>query len=181
MVGPHDPRWEPRRFAALAARPNVSHAGRVPPEAVPSYLAATDIGITPYTGSPFNRASFPLKTLEYLSAGLPVVSADLPGARWLLDDLTRADAAPGQILTLASTPAGVVAAVRAMAVAPRDPAQADAPAPAAAQDELRRADRCRVFAARHSWARRGDALAEALGFRPAAEDRSGSAATARGR
>ena len=145
----------PQRFAALTARPNVSYAGRVPQEAVPSYLAAADIGITPYTASPFNRASFPLKTLEYLGAGLPVVSTDLPGARWLLDDLARSDPAEqqmtGQIMTLAGTPADVVAAVRRMAGEPGGkPGGEPAGEPAGEQ----RADRCRAFAARHSWARR---------------------------
>jgi teichuronic acid biosynthesis glycosyltransferase TuaH len=33
--------------------------------------------------SAFNQASFPLKTLEYLAAGLPVVSTDLDASRWL--------------------------------------------------------------------------------------------------
>lgn len=32
---------------------------------------------------PFNRASFPLKTIKYLAAGRAVVSTDLPAARWL--------------------------------------------------------------------------------------------------
>jgi teichuronic acid biosynthesis glycosyltransferase TuaH len=120
------------------------------------------VGITPYTGSPFNLASFPLKTLEYLSAGRPVVSTDLPGSRWLLDDLFRADQAPGQIMTLASTPADVVAAVRRMVGGPGDPAQTD---PDSATGRPRR-DRCRAFAARHSWDRRADALADAIGFSP---------------
>jgi teichuronic acid biosynthesis glycosyltransferase TuaH len=165
IVGPHDPRWEPQRFAALTARPNVSYAGRVPAEAVPSYLAAIDVGITPYTSSPFNLASFPLKTLEYLSAGRPVVSTDLPGSRWLLDDLTRADQAPDQIMTLASAPADVVAAVRRMVGGPDGPARAD-PDAATGRPEPPRGDRCRAFAARHSWDRRADALADAIGFSP---------------
>jgi teichuronic acid biosynthesis glycosyltransferase TuaH len=174
MVGPHDPRWEPSRFAALTARPNVSYAGRVPQDAVPSYLAAADIGITPYTASTFNRASFPLKTLEYLGAGLPVVSTDLPGARWLLDDLARADSAEpqmtSQIMTLAGTAAEVVAAVRRMAGEPgREP------------DREQRAGRCRAFAARHSWARRAETLAGVIGFTPSGEDHEAPIAAAGGR
>ena len=89
VIGPADPAWEPQRFPALIARPHVHYAGRIPAEEVPSYLAAMHIGITPYAHSPFNHASFPLKTLEYLGAGLPVVSTDLPTARWLRDDLAR--------------------------------------------------------------------------------------------
>jgi teichuronic acid biosynthesis glycosyltransferase TuaH len=188
IVGPCDPRWAPERFAALAARPGVRYTGRVPPADVPGYLAAIDIGITPYTSSEFNRASFPLKTLEYLAAGRPVVSSDLPGARWLHDDLAAADQAPAEIMTLASTPAEFVSAVRRLAAQPGgavdpahpgalDPAQPGAldpaqpggglAAPPGAAWEVARRNRCRAFARRHSWARRADALAAAIGLRPA--------------
>ena len=47
---------------------------------------ASAVGLVPYTDTQFNRASFPLKTLEYLAAGLPVVSSDLPSVRWLATD-----------------------------------------------------------------------------------------------
>jgi teichuronic acid biosynthesis glycosyltransferase TuaH len=158
----------------------VRYTGRVPPADVPGYLAAIDIGITPYTSSEFNRASFPLKTLEYLAAGRPVVSSDLPGARWLHDDLAAADQAPAEIMTLASTPAEFVSAVRRLAAQPGggvdpalpgalDPAQPDGgvAAPPGGAWEVARRDRCRAFARRHSWARRADALAAAIGLRPA--------------
>ena len=159
IVGPRAPRWEPERFAALVARPGVYYPGRVPAADVPGYLAAADIGITPYTSSRFNQASFPLKTLEYLAAGRPVVSSDLPGARWLRADLAAADQAPAEIMALASTPAEFVSAARQLTV-PRDGA-----------GELwaaARRERCRAFALRHSWARRADALAAAIGLHPSA-------------
>ena len=72
-----------RRLDALVARSTVRWVGRQPVERLPEFLAAMDVGLTPYTDTAFNRASFPLKTLEYLAAGLPVVSTDLPSARWL--------------------------------------------------------------------------------------------------
>lgn len=75
-----------RRLDALVARPNVQWVGRQPAERLPEFLAAMDVGLTPYRDTAFNRASFPLKTLEYLAAGLPVVSTDLPSARWLGTD-----------------------------------------------------------------------------------------------
>jgi teichuronic acid biosynthesis glycosyltransferase TuaH len=164
IVGPRDPRWEPARFAALAARPSVHYTGRVPAADVPGYLAAIDIGITPYTGSEFNRASFPLKTLEYLAAGRPVVSSDLPGARWLRDDLATAEKAPDEIMTLASTPAEFVTAVRQLAAQPRGALEAAQPV---GGEEASRRERCRTFALRHSWARRADALAAAIGLHSA--------------
>jgi teichuronic acid biosynthesis glycosyltransferase TuaH len=162
LVGGHDPRWEPRRFAALTARPAVHHAGRVAPEEVAGYLAAADAGLTPYTGSRFNQASFPVKTLDYLSAGRPVVSTGLPAARWLAADLARSGQAAmaDLILAVADDQPGFLAAVRRLVGGP-----GSAPAGPAAEPAL--APQCRAFAARHSWARRADILAGLLGLTPA--------------
>ncbi|HEY7145398.1 MAG TPA: glycosyltransferase [Streptosporangiaceae bacterium] len=148
VVGPHDPRWEPRRFAALTSRPGVRYAGRVPEQAAPSYAAAADVGITPYLDTPFNRASFPLKTLDYLSAGRPAVSTDLPASRWLREDLASSmpGCDPDQLLAVATSRAGFIQAIRQLAGDPASPA------------------RCRAFAARHTWASRADTLAAAIGL-----------------
>ncbi|MET7400707.1 glycosyltransferase [Dactylosporangium sp. NPDC005572] len=139
LVGPHDARWEPERFPALVARPNVVWVGRQPFEKVPSFLRAVDVGVTPYKDTDFNRASFPLKTLEYLGAGKPAVSTDLPAVHWLNSPLIR----------VASTPKALVAAVREAA------AEASEPALVAARRE---------FAEQHSWASRARALAAELGL-----------------
>jgi teichuronic acid biosynthesis glycosyltransferase TuaH len=163
MVGPHDPRWEPQRFSALTARSVVHYVGRVSEDEVPAYISATDIGITPYLDSPFNRASFPLKTLDYLSAGRPAVSTALPTAEWLRDDMLRVDqgtTADG-ILTLAS---GRDAFINALRHVVGDPGTANTNASDLTGTESMRAERCRAFAARHSWARRADALAAAIGL-----------------
>ena len=164
LVGPYDPRWEPERFAALTALPNVHHTGRVPAREVPSYLAAMDVGLTPYAGTPFNQASFPLKTLEYFGAGLPVASTDLPGSRWLAEDLARSDpAAASQLMALASGKTEFAAAVRRLAGEPGAPDAAE-PRPGPGDDTARAAS-ARAFAGRHSWPRRADALAAAMGLR----------------
>ena len=117
IVGPLDPRWEQQRFKELVNRSHVHYTGPVPAEAVPSYLAAIDIGITPYRDTPFNRASFPLKTLEYLGAGVPVVSTDIPAAHWLRADLTRGEQAlwADRIMVLANNGADFVDAIRRIA------------------------------------------------------------------
>jgi glycosyltransferase involved in cell wall biosynthesis len=164
IVGPRDSRWERGRFEALIARPRVYYAGRVAAEAVPSYLAVVDVGITPYRDSAFNRASFPLKTLEYLSAGRPVVCTDLPSARWLRDDLGHSDQAPvaDQILALADGLDEFVAAVHGMA---RNlPAAGCGGHDLAPDREPARADHCRAFADRHSWSNRADAFAALIGL-----------------
>jgi teichuronic acid biosynthesis glycosyltransferase TuaH len=163
LVGPYDPRWEPERFAALIARTNVHHTGRVPAREVPSYLAAMDVGLTPYASTPFNQASFPMKTLEYLGAGLPVVSTDLPGSRWLQEDLVSSDpAAASQLMALASGGTDFAAAARRLAGKPGSAATAKRshePGGAA------RAAAARAFAGRHSWPRRAEVLAAAIGLR----------------
>ncbi len=176
IVGPHDPQWEPRRFRALTARPRVHCVGRVPEEDASAYAAAADIGITPYLDSPFNRASFPLKTLDYLSASRPAVSTDLPAARWLLDDLTRSERrVPADlILALAGNCADFVDAVRHIVGDPENP---DRTCGARGGQESVRADRCRAFAARHTWSSRADTLAAALGLSVPAERASAPAVT----
>ncbi|MFY1636624.1 glycosyltransferase [Solwaraspora sp. WMMB335] len=140
LVGPYDPRWEPERFHRLCARPQVQWVGPRPYERMPSYLRHIDVGLTPYTDTAFNRAAFPLKTLEYLGAGRPVVSTDLPATRWLDTDLI--------FVTADSSEFGK--AVREMAVHPVDPAAA-----------VRR----RAFAERHSWPARAASVAKAIGLR----------------
>lgn len=149
LVGPLDPRWEPARFADLVRRPRVHYAGAVPSAAVGGYLAAMDVGITPYRDTPFNQASFPLKTLDYLAAGLPVVSADLPAARWLLAGLRRQHAGQaGQVLALARDSAQYVAGIRGLAAA-AGPG---------------RAATCAAFARSHDWTHRAAAFAAAIGL-----------------
>ena len=89
LIGPKDPHWEPERFAELTSRDSVEYLGRLPAESIQFYLRQMDVGITPYADSEFNRASFPLKTLEYLGAGLPVVTSNLPASRWLWNDMVN--------------------------------------------------------------------------------------------
>jgi len=138
LVGPRDPNFEPERFAALAARPDVHHAGPKRFDDLLPYLKKIDVGLVPYADGRFNRNSFPLKTLEYLAAGRPVVSTPLPAVRSLQTDL----------VTLAGTPAEFGRAVMREAHLTHRPALA--------------ADR-RAFTARHSWDARADQLLELLG------------------
>jgi glycosyltransferase involved in cell wall biosynthesis len=140
LIGPHDPDFEPARFRALAARPNVSHLGPRPFDELLPYLKAIDVGLVPYANTRFNRNSFPMKTLEYLAAGRPVVSTPLPAVRSLRTEL----------VTLAETPQHFAAAVGRKAPSARDPVSV--------------AER-RAFAAQHSWAVRAEQLADVLGLR----------------
>lgn len=139
LIGPRLFRHENQRFDDLIGRPNVHWIGEVPFEALPWYYAHVDIGLVPYARSEFNIASFPLKTLEYLAAGLPVVSTDLPQ----IGDLDSPDA------RAAGTDTEFVDAVVSAA---RSGSTDD--------DRARR----QKFAAGHSWAERARYLAELLGI-----------------
>ena len=137
LVGPRDPSFEPERFERLAGRTGVTYVGSRPFDQLRSYLKVIDVGLVPYGQSEFNRWSFPMKTLEYLAAGRPVVATSLPAVRWLDTDL----------ITLADTPTAFADAVRREAARPREPGIVA---------------RRRGFARSHSWADRAERLARML-------------------
>jgi teichuronic acid biosynthesis glycosyltransferase TuaH len=141
LIGPKDPAFEPERFARLAGRRNVNYLGFRPFEDLPSYLKLVDVGLVPYRDNEFNKWSFPMKTLEYLAAGRPVVSTPLPAVRWLDTEL----------IVLADTPTEFAASVRRLAGLSR-------------QSELVMARR--AFARGHSWAVRADRLARLVAPTP---------------
>jgi teichuronic acid biosynthesis glycosyltransferase TuaH len=132
---------------------------------VSSYLSGVDVGITPYRDTPFNRASFPLKTLEYLGSGLPVVSSDLPTARWLRDDLASGEnsAEADQTLALARSGADFVAAIRRITATGHHTAPVSDNASLPIRDEVSAARRV-ALAASHSWSRRADMFAATIGL-----------------
>ena len=139
LVGPRQLTFDLERMEALLARDNVQWVGPKPFEALPSYMRRIAVGLTPYADSDFNRSSYPLKTLEYLAAGRPVIVSDLPSARLLPPDLVTL-CADG-----ASFAAATLAALRS--------------APDA--DLVRRR---MAFATDHSWAARADDFARLLGL-----------------
>ena len=149
LVGPHDAAYEPDRFRALTDRPNVCWTGRKSFAELPAYLATIRVGLTPYRLDDFNRASFPIKTLDYLAAGRGAVSTDLPATRWL-----RAFNDGEDLIRSASTVREFVHAV--------DLELAADPTP-----EL--VERRRAFAGRHDWTHRARALARLLNIDPSAE------------
>jgi len=62
----------------LRARPNVFFMGEKERHELPSYLQAFDVALLPYLLIEQIRPAYPLKLHEYLAAGLPVVTVDLP-------------------------------------------------------------------------------------------------------
>lgn len=125
------------RLDALLRSSNVTWSGRLPPSQVAWHLDRLGAGLTPYADTPFNRASFPLKTLEYLASGLGVVSTDLPSVRWLASDLVAVGRDPSTFADLVTK-----------AVANRHDGH---------QEQRRR-----NFAARHTWEARASELMEMI-------------------
>lgn len=65
-------------MSSLERLPNVKLLGRKPYESLPTYLKGFDVGIIPFKLNELTRNVNPIKLREYLSAGLPVVSSDIP-------------------------------------------------------------------------------------------------------
>lgn len=139
LVGPRQATFDIERMSALLARPNVQWIGPRPSDELPSYLKVMAVGLTPYVDTDFNRASYPLKTLEYLAAGRPAVTTDLPSARTLPSDMVRIAADPREFA--------------ALAVAELEHGPSIEPG------------LIREYAATQSWAERAKVLAELIGTR----------------
>lgn len=65
--------------------PNVHFLGPRPYAELPGYVQHFDVGIIPYLLNDWTRAVDPLKLLEYLAAGVPVVTTNLPEVRKYAD------------------------------------------------------------------------------------------------
>jgi teichuronic acid biosynthesis glycosyltransferase TuaH len=141
IVGPRSMAHAPDRWSALLRRPNVRWVGPKGYEELPRYLRVIDVGLVPYGDTPFNRGSFPLKTLEYLAGGRPVVATSLPATCWLATDL----------ITIADEPTAFADAVDHWLDEPRTEAAVKAR---------------RDFAKQHSWARRAGEMANLINSVP---------------
>jgi glycosyltransferase involved in cell wall biosynthesis len=75
-------------LSRLTRLPNVHWLGRKPYGELPAYSRGFDVAVIPFPISEVTLAANPLKAREYLAAGLPVVSTDIPEVR-ALGDLCR--------------------------------------------------------------------------------------------
>ena len=65
-------------IAPLLTSPNLHWLGPVPYDELPYYACYFDVGLIPFRLNDLTRAVNPLKLLEYLALGLPVVATRLP-------------------------------------------------------------------------------------------------------
>ncbi len=68
-------------ISGLDGLPNIHFVGRKPYEILPNYLAWCDIALNPYKLDSISENCSPLKIYEYMAAGMPTVSTDMPEAR----------------------------------------------------------------------------------------------------
>jgi glycosyltransferase involved in cell wall biosynthesis len=80
---------------------NIHHLGLKPHAALPAYARRFDVGTIPFRITPATLKLNPVKTLEYLAAGVPVVSTAIPDVERFFGDVVR----------VARTEAGFIAAV----------------------------------------------------------------------
>ncbi|MCO5332821.1 MAG: glycosyltransferase [Pyrinomonadaceae bacterium] len=76
-----------QKIKVLDGVPNIHRLGRKPYSELPAYCAAFDVALNPFAINELTLAANPLKVREYLAAGLPVVSTDIPEVHQLEDCL----------------------------------------------------------------------------------------------
>jgi len=76
-----------QKIKVLNDVPNIHLLGRKDYKELPAYCKAFDVALNPFEINELTLAANPLKVREYLAAGLPVVSTDIPEVRVLKDCL----------------------------------------------------------------------------------------------
>jgi glycosyltransferase involved in cell wall biosynthesis len=136
FVGPVNTRGETETRRALQAMPpNVHYLGAVEWCQVPYYVKGFDVGLMPYIQDRHAQTISPMKLYDYLAAGLPIASMDIPAAREFRP-----------YLHLAATPQDFSVAVRS----------------ALADTSPERREARRRVAARHTWEARVEQLSGLL-------------------
>jgi glycosyltransferase involved in cell wall biosynthesis len=100
FVGPIGPGDPTTNVEGLKGLPNVHLLGHRPYERLPEVLRAGAVAIMPYHVDGEMRSVFPMKTYEYLAAGLPVVSTALP-ALADVDEVTKVPAGDAEAFVAA--------------------------------------------------------------------------------
>lgn len=80
-----------KKIKILDGIPNVHFLGRKPYAELPAYCKGFDVALNPFAINELTLAANPLKVREYLAAGLPVVSTDIPEVRSLENCLVGED------------------------------------------------------------------------------------------
>ena len=88
IVGPGrqagDSIWLENRASEEGVRGNVTFIGRVPREQIPAYIRMASVGVSPFPPNKVLINNSPIKILEYMAMGIPVVATDIPEQRSIL-------------------------------------------------------------------------------------------------
>ncbi len=88
VVGEGEGRAELEQVAReLGVSEKVVFTGKVPFEDIPEYVRAADVGILPFPNLEGWNVSSPIKLMEYLAMGLPIVLTDIPAHRLVIDQV----------------------------------------------------------------------------------------------
>lgn len=124
-----------RTATALGELSNVELLGPLEPDEVPGVIASASVCLMPYRKTEFADMLFPIKLVEYLAAGRPVVTTPVRAVREF-----------GDVVATASTAADFAGAIEAAAAGD------------SAEKRARRAERARPF----SWDARIDGMERAI-------------------
>jgi len=72
--------------AACGVSDRVVFTGHKPYSEIPRYIAAADVGILSFPNIQWWAVSSPIKLMEYLAMGLPMVATDIPAVRMVTDE-----------------------------------------------------------------------------------------------
>ena len=81
FLGPVNVARQAETWQTLQAMSNVYYLGSVGVTLVPHYVKGFHVGLMPYLQDRHSETISPLKLYDYLAAGLPVASIDIPAAR----------------------------------------------------------------------------------------------------
>lgn len=113
---------------ALLTEPGIVHHGTLTPDALAALFARCTVGLIPYLANDYTGGVFPMKTYEYLAAGLAVVSTPLPSLTSTTDvHLADGEAFVAAVAAEQAVPDDAVVARRWRAAEPHSwPARGDA-------------------------------------------------------
>jgi glycosyltransferase involved in cell wall biosynthesis len=136
--------YEDKARALNLGKDDVRFTGEVNPFLVPKMLAACDVLAMPFPDLPHYRHHMsPLKMFEYMAAGKPIVTSDLPTIRDILSEERAYFCTPGD----ASSLAGILRDIR------KNPKEA-----------AKRSDSARAIVGDHTWEARMGRILSAAGL-----------------
>ena len=128
------------KIRILFSHPNVRYIGEIAKKSIGTEIASFDVGIIPYDLTfRFNRYSFPMKVMEYLWFGLPVIATGI-------EELKRFPL----YVRIADTPNAWITALRSFM----------------SRKQVARRAGGRTLAASHSWERKIEAISQILAAPP---------------